>query len=361
MRGSFSKLFATSGLLLFLTGCATVSPPLPPSLDLPKPPGDLRAVRKGERVTLTWTIPTITTDRQRARSFGAIRICRAVNSESTDCKAVVGEITVAPPAGNLSGKKAAGSYSDMLPGQLQSDDPSSFATYAVEVRNAAGRSAGLSNLARVPLVRTLPPPKDVAARVAKEGVVLSWTSSLPAAEPNAPVRYDYRIYRRPLDSPQSILVAEVPPSADQSSTFTDSTVEWQKKYEYRVDAVTVIVRTGSEEKIEGDDSAEISVFADDVFPPAVPSGLQAVFSGPGQKPFVDLIWAPVPDVDLDGYNVYRHEQDSAPVKLNSAPVKTPAYRDHVVVSGKHYFYSVSAVDVHGNESAPSETAEENVP
>ena len=71
-----------------------------------------------------------------------------------------------------------------------------------------------------------------------------------------------------------------------------------------------------EVQVEGDDTPEIKVFADDVFPPAVPSGLQAVSSGPGQKTFVDLVWAPVTDVDLDGYNVYRHEEGAASVKVN---------------------------------------------
>jgi fibronectin type 3 domain-containing protein len=98
-----------------------------------------------------------------------------------------------------------------------------------------------------------------------------------------------------------------------------------------------------------------------VFPPAVPSGVQAVFSGPGQKLFIDLVWAPVADLDLDGYNVYRREEEMVAVKVNSALAKTPAYRDESVVSGKRYFYSVSAVDGRGNESARSEEAEESVP
>ena len=67
------------------------------------------------------------------------------------------------------------------------------------------------------------------------------------------------------------------------------------------------------------------------------------------------------DVDLDGYNVYRHEEGSAPVKINAQPIRTPAYRDTNVVSGKTYFYSVSSVDVRGNESARSEEASETVP
>ena len=141
--------------------------------------------------------------------------------------------------------------------------------------------------------------------------------------------------------------------------LTDANLEWEKTYDYRIEIVTIC--QPKEMKIEGDDSPEVKVFADDVFPPAVPSGLQAVFSGPGQQAFIDLIWAPVTDVDLDGYNVYRHEEGSVPVKINAALVKTPAYRDAAVVSGKNYFYSVSAVDLRGNESARSEEASEAVP
>ena len=83
--------------------------------------------------------------------------------------------------------------------------------------------------------------------------------------------------------------------------------------------------------------AELKVFAHDVFPPAVPAGLQAVFSGAGQAPFIDLIWAPVTDVDLDGYNVYRHEEGATPVKVNAERLKTPAYRDESVEFGEGIF------------------------
>jgi hypothetical protein len=284
-----------------------------------------------------------------------------VNTELTECGVAVGEVTIPSPPPSSSRKKPAASYTDVFPPELRSDDLSSFATYAVEVRNADGRSAGLSNPVRVPLVRTLPPPKDFAARVVKEGIRLSWTNSIPQSVPNAAIHYIYRVSRRLEDGPQSILIGEVPAEPEQTFTLTDSSIEWQKTYEYRAETVTAVRVNEREERIEGDDSSEVKVFADDVFPPAVPSGLQAVFSGPGQKPFVDLIWAPVPDIDLDGYNVYRREENSQVIKLNAAPTKTPAYRDADVASGKHYFYSISAVDVRGNESARSEEAEESVP
>jgi hypothetical protein len=244
---------------------------------------------------------------------------------------------------------------------LQRDDPSASATYAVEVLNAGGRGAGLSNQVRVSLVRTLPPPRDFAARVTGQGVVLTWTNDVPPAHSPA-THYVDRVYRRAEGNAQTILVGEVPAGSERTLTLTDSGIEWEKTYEYLAETVTVIAPEGKPAvQVEGDDTPEVKVFAHDVFPPAVPSGLQAVSSGPGQKTFVDLVWAPASDVDLDGYNVYRHEEGSDPVKLNVQPLKTPAYRDSNVASGKTYFYSVSSVDVRGNESARSEEASETVP
>jgi fibronectin type 3 domain-containing protein len=89
--------------------------------------------------------------------------------------------------------------------------------------------------------------------------------------------------------------------------------------------------------------------------------LQAVFSGPGQRPFIDLVWAPDTDADLAGYNVYRRAEGGQPAKINSELVKAPAYRDTEVQRRKRYFYSVSAVDLRGNESERSEEANEEVP
>ena len=51
----------------------------------------MRASRKGDRVTLTWGIPTQTTDRQTIRSVGPTRICRGLEPTLTDCKNPIGE------------------------------------------------------------------------------------------------------------------------------------------------------------------------------------------------------------------------------------------------------------------------------
>lgn len=349
--------------LLAFSACASIGPPQPPSLDLAKPPTDLRVVRKGDRVILSWTIPTVTTDRQTIRIVGPTRICRGTGDLS-ECGTPVGETQtpVPPPADRASKQKLVASYTDTLPVAMESDAPSAAITYAIDVLNRDGRGAGLSNRARVPLIRTLAPPADFQAKVTSKGVVLSWTNNVAPANPQEAIHYVYRLYRRQLGAPQAMLVGELPAGKEQNFTLTDSSFEWEKTYEYSAETVTVISEPGKPEvQVEGEETAAIRVFADDVFPPAVPSGLQAVFSGPGQQAFIDLVWAPVSDVDLNGYDVYRSEDGAPAVKLNAELVKTPAYRDTNVASGKRYVYSVSAVDLRGNESARSEEASEAVP
>src|SRR5882724_2204271 len=108
------------GALVILAACASIAPPLPPSLELPKPPSDLRAVRKGDGVTLTWTVPSSTTDRQTIRTIGPTRICRGVVAQLAQCGVPVGEISPASavsskPATNSPKQKATATYADVVP------------------------------------------------------------------------------------------------------------------------------------------------------------------------------------------------------------------------------------------------------
>lgn len=359
MRNTTKGFALAASALVLLVACATIGPPQPPSLELPKPPTDLRATRKGERVDLAWTIPTTTTDRESVRHLGPTLICRGTG-EIIACDPPVGEYSTAIPPGPAT-LKPRGTYADTLPARLESDAPSAFVTYAVKVLNRDGRAAGLSNQVYIPLAHTLPAPSDFRAHVAKEGVVLSWIGN-SSSTTSPDIRYIYRVYRRAEDSNEPVLAGEIPAGSDNILTLTDANIEWEKTYSYHAVAVTQIRSPNhSKVEIEGDDTPELKVFADDVFPPAVPAELQAVFSGPGQKPFIDLVWAPVSDPDLAGYNVYRREEGLSPVKLNSELLKAPAYRDENVTSAKKYFYSVSAVDLRANESTRSEEASETVP
>ncbi|HEY8670456.1 MAG TPA: hypothetical protein VIL63_06445, partial [Terriglobales bacterium] len=233
-------------------------------------------------------------------------------------------------------------------------------TYAVEVLNDRGRSAGLSNRVQVPAATALPPPANFTAEVTAEGIALSW-KPVPR-QGNSGLHYLYRIYRHDESSKTEIVAGEFPLDASSDLQLLDRNFEWEKKYSYHATVVTLITgKSGSETQVEGDDTTNVTVFAHDIFPPAVPSGLQAVFSSEDEKLFVDLIWNPDTENDLAGYNIFRHEGGGPPVKINSDLVKLPAFRDHNVSAGKKYFYSVSAVDIRRNESARSEEANETVP
>jgi hypothetical protein len=378
MKVHLGKFIAPTALCLLLAGCAQLGPPLPPSLELPKPPNDLRASRKGNRVTLSWSQPTLTTDRQSVRYIGPTLVCRSLDPEITACGNPAAMLPAPPAAPQKRGSRRPAAqnsssprpapliYTDTLPATMQQPDPAAEVTYAVEVLNRSARGEGLSNRVQVPAVVTLPTPGDLSAELTGDGVVLTWTSAGESLNVPA-LQHRYRIYRRDESSGKDAIAGEVPVGEPGPAHFTDSSLEWEKTYLYRITAVDIIKRPDNELQVEGDDTPPVRVIAHDVFPPSVPAGLQAAYSGEGQKPFIDLVWAPVTNADLAGYNIYRSEIETngaagqKMVKLNSELVKSPSYRDSAVASSKTYTYSVSAVDVRGNESQRSETTSEPVP
>jgi hypothetical protein len=365
-RHGFGALFA-SVVVLILSGCGAPAPPLPPSLEVAKPVTDLQASRKGAKIFLSWTVPSETTDFELVRHLGITRICRDPRAATNQCGTVASELQPPQPISrSIRGRKkpeikpVRASSTDTLPAELMQENPTGFVNYAVESLNANGRSAGLSNLVSIPLAPTLSPPSDLAASVSEQGVTLTWTQN--QTPPELPhISFLYRVYRRSKGTTNDALAGEVPAGNGSQYRLVDAAAAWQARYQYRVTPVTVVPGQPTAIQIEGDDSRPVEILVNDIYPPTVPSGLQAVFSGVGQQPFVDLTWAPVTAGDLAGYNVYRREQGGTPRKLNTDPVKTPAFRDAQVESGKTYFYSVSAEDVRKNESGRSEETSETVP
>lgn len=347
------NLLATLAAAVLLAGCGVPGAPLPPSLDLPQPPGDLAATRKADKVTLSWTVPEKTTDGALVKHAGATRICRGTEAVLGQCAAIA---TV--PAGAQPGQRV--TYTDTLPTEYQQQHPTEFAAYAVEVENTRGRSAGLSNQVRVPLAPTLAAPAGLSGTVTAEGVVLTWQG--PADyRAAAGVGHVYRIYRREENGERDVVVGEQIVANEPQGRLVDRNFEWEKRYRYRVTPLTRVTQSGEVLEIEGEDSQPVTVLAHDSFPAAVPGGVQAVYSGLAREKFIDLTWAPNTDADLAGYNVYRREEGGAAVKISPQPVSTPAFRDANLQPGRTYYYSVSSVDLRGNESARSPEAREQVP
>ena len=358
MRAKRACLWLSTAISIsFVTGCGTPGAPVPPSLNLAKLVSDLQATRAGSQVTLTWTVPTQTTDAAAFRHRGGTNICRAVDHTIDHCDAIA---TVnAPP------QEKSASFTSLVP--TQNNGPSDYVSYAVEVLNDRGRSAGLSNQVTVPAVVVSALNGNPKLEVTPDAVIA--TISITERQPAVPQTLELR--RKERSAPQEITVARRPLELNSDQTgnieLRDDNFEWEKTYDYRVVLVaSPQLPSGNTVPFEADSSQPTDVFVHDIFPPAIPSGVEAVFSGQlsGQQPAIDLTWNPNTERDLAGYFVYRRTQEqpaTAAEKLNAQPLPAPSYRDTNVQPGNTYLYSISAVDLRGNESKRSEETSEQVP
>jgi hypothetical protein len=343
-----------------LLGCGVPGAPLPPSADIPRFVGDLKAVRKGDTVTLTWTTPTETSDGELIRKPGKMLVQRALrsgpNSELTF--QTIFELPLQPTLKEGRGDQA--SAKDNLANLLRPGG-SDFAVYAVLAQGHNGKSFGLPNPVSVPLVPNLPPPQNVSATPVPTGIMIRWEpSGSVTTTANPQTEYAYKLMRRLQGANEPVLVTQLR-AVTPANSFIDTGIEWEKSYQYWIVPVTLWQDGNRKGEIEGKDSAVVDVLAHDSFPPANPSEVEAVYSAAAPNSFIDITWTANTEPDLAGYNVYRHRENEPPVKINSDLVKTPRFADPGVQPGMKYFYSVTAVDLRGNESGKSEETSEAVP
>jgi len=117
-------------------------------------------------------------------------------------------------------------------------------------------------------------------------------------------------------------------------------------------------------QIESLDSNFATITPKDVFPPPAPQDLVAAFvpAAGETAAYLDLSWSISAATDIAGYNVYRSEEASGPgTRVNSELLLTPAFRDMNVAPGRHYLYTVTAVNRAGNESPESAAIAGSVP
>jgi hypothetical protein len=362
MNKAFTSLLAAVCALGVCAGCASPGAPLPPSLNLPRPVNDLTAVRKGDRVALTWTPPVSTTDKGPIRGSVVTRVCEAVNEfPMASCEKVIKELRASDlPSSAPEAKNPKVSVEGAFPRERL--NANSEATFAIEVLNDRGRGAGFSNQVIVSLAPALPPPTSVTASVGPQGVTISFIGAAASSFPPRPgVSYTYELWRRPAGNGEYVEVESVAPSGAEQR-IADQSFEWEQTYDYKLMGITTVTIPGKLPiEVPGDDSQVVRVFVHDVFPPHAPTGVQAVFSSVGQRPFVDLSWDPNMEPDLAGYDVYRKPKGESEQKLNKELLKAPSFRDENVNPGETYTYTIDAVDVRGNRSSRSAESTEYIP
>jgi len=216
-------------------------------------------------------------------------------------------------------------------------------------------------------LRVFPVPAPIAsveARLTETAVELTWPapSATAAGEPVETIT-GYRIYRSEIhpDAPPSsshdLLAGKQESHAallasSETNSYRDTSTVFDHTYAYTVRSVIQVEGT----ELESSDSQPVRVTPRDIFPPAAPQGLVAALL-PGTAPgmvLVDLSWSISLETDLAGYRVYRSEQEGTRGQLLTTDLlPAPAVRDTSVEPGHRYWYSVTAVDRAGNESAPS--------
>ncbi len=341
-----------------LTSCGTPGAPQPPSLNLPDQVTDLAAIRAGNQVSLTWTMPKRDTDKQLLKSEVEVRVCRREGAGV--CASADAELRFPP------GKP--GTFTETLPPSLASDDPRPL-SYFVELRNRKGRSAGLSNSAMVLAGEAPAPVVGLSADVRKEGVLLRWNSIAPGEVIRLhrklltppPPKSQRGLLTPPQESLEQNLLADSNPQAGRA---IDKNIRLGETYEYSAQRLSRIVTDGKTLELAGQNSSPIRVEVKDIFPPNLPTGLVAVAttSAVGAENAIDLSWQPNTETDLAGYIVYRREGETDWQRISPATlVVGPAFHDTQVQQGHTYRYAVSAASQGGHESARSAEAEETVP
>ena len=410
--------------LALLSGCASPGPPQPPSLKLPEVVTGLTASRVGDTVRLHWTTPSRTTDKLLIAGPIEAEICRqtlAAVASTTAAKAGQSAALGAASSARKSVATApcspvvlrqrvtpgASEAVDALPPELTAE-PVRLIAYRVQLRNAAGRTAGASPAVFAASGPSPRPIEELRARATKAGVVLEWRSEAGGAEA---IELDRTILETPTANATSATTTKagsgaarrggLPGAAKQPSQSRfrtaaagssavdaggtiDRTAQIGHAYRYTAERVRTVELGSQTLELRSLASAEVVVEMKDVFPPEAPVGLVAIpgFAGvesadkasdrsadqvgeQAQRAAIDLSWQPDLEPRIAGYRVYRREVegDAAEIwrRLNPELVPVASYRDPSVVAGRRYAYRVTAVDASGNESAPSDGVEETAP
>ncbi|MEQ1731637.1 MAG: hypothetical protein ABL982_24965, partial [Vicinamibacterales bacterium] len=298
LRPALPALLALLASAAVASACGKKGPPLPPLVLLPNPPGEVAAVRRGERVDLSFTVPTANTDRSTPADLERIDVYAwtvpgAVSGDDIVRRGTrIASVVVNPPAdpdepepktpapkGEGAEQNATVTVSDTVPPGL---DPSAYRTYVAVGVNARGRRGALSRNVAVPLVPPPAPPPQPALTYDEKAISVTWGAV--AAAPETPITYS--VYRAGTEP------AALTPTPGADTTFADTAIEWEQERCYEVRAVATIESV----RIESAASPAHCVTLHDTFAPATPQGLVGV----GSQGAVSLIWTANADADLAG-------------------------------------------------------------
>lgn len=350
---SVAAIGLTCGLLC---SCAAQAPPHPPRIERPVQVRDLTAEQVGTAIELRFTRPDVATDGELLTKPIEIEILRGVTPAAKPGDNANARPAPETPSARRTTLKGSDLSRHTVDGKIEYSDqlaPADFSrflgsalTFRVRAltRGFRGRpiESALSNTARVTLLDVSRPVEGLAVEVTEKALKLRWSapSEMVSGRPAATIA-GYRVYRS--DNGKSGFYQHVGETPEHS--YADASFEFGRLHFYKVRAVS----RADGQTAESLDSAVVEIVPRDVFPPAPPAGLTGLYTAGA----VELIWNPNTEPDLAGYNIYRRETENHAERLNPELLRSPLSRDTALMPDRRYTYWVTAVDLSGNESAPS--------
>ena len=229
---------------------------------------------------------------------------------------------------------------------LLADDEGQTIKVRVTIIDDAGNETTLTSAATAVVAAPEPPAKPTglsAAAVSHDAVTLTWD------DPQDDAITGYVILRRDRAiHPTGTFVTIAGDTASADITYTDDTVEPDKEYVYRIEAIN--------------EHGEVSERSDWVrgFTPAVPvpdqpTGLSAAVS----HDTVTLTWDDPQDDSITGYVILRRDREIHPtgtfvtIAGDTGSADT-TYTDDTVEPDKEYVYRIKTINEHGEVSEKSD-------
>lgn len=345
------------GLLISsLPACGKKGPPLPPESFVPAQVSGFRAQGKGESLILSWTIPKKNNDGSALGDLAGFKLYQKKSGEGCHtCPSefpLYADIDIEAPDHSadavIKGKRLIFTLREMEPG-LSYD-------FKVAPYNKSGYFGEFSEVITLNWTSPPAPPSGIKGIAGDRSVTLSWLPSPDKANEGSTDEgfAGYLVYRA--DTPGVYPKSPRNAVPVETESYTDLGLENDRPYYY---VVRSAIKDG-QTLTEGAPSEEIALASKDNVPPLPPEGLSVVPTKAGVRVF----WDSSEEPDLFGYNLYRREKGKkAAIKLNDAPLAEVYYTDTNVISGKIYYYFITALDraAARNESEATEEVSTIVP
>ena len=353
-------LVAVSVLSLAPT-CGKRKPPLPPIERIPQRTEFLTGAQRGNHVILSWPAPRRNAGEgsvQSIRRVDVYRVAERPNSPLSLTEEEFGARATLVGSVTYDEIKSAGenlTYTDPLelagvPARLR---------YAVRYVNAAGERAAFSNFFIMePAAKVAEPPTSVQEEESEAAITINWEAPKTNIDGSTPVNLlGYNVYRATASQPE---VSQKPINQDLIATtkYQDRSFKFGLRYTYVVRTVSL----GTEGRpVESLDSNSVKAAPVDIYAPSAPGQISPAAS----LGRISLFWPANPEADVAGYTIWRSTDPNLPkdrwTKLTPALYTRTTFTDENVEAARTYYYFITATDVSGNVSQPSEVVSETVP